>query len=180
MAIPPEQGSGAKIFSLTNAATICMHTDMHDDAQDMVRQLSTLWRANAGSVGTEEFNNIIEANVAYFEGMAAARRGDFAKARSAAETNARLVASQDNVRKMENYHDLMGIIFLREEKYDEAVEHYRQANLNAMYTKYHLARALEGAGKTDEAKALYREVANWNFNSVGYALVRKDAMARGG
>ena len=38
-----------------------------------------------------------------------------------------------------------------------------------------LARALQGAGQTDEANELLQEVANWNFNSVWFAMLRKEA-----
>ncbi len=43
-----------------------------------------------------------------------------------------------------------------------------------------MAMALEGSGQTDAAKALYRRVADWNFNSPAYALVRQEAMERAG
>jgi hypothetical protein len=49
-----------------------------------------------------------------------------------------------------------------------------------MYSKYHLALALDGAQQKDEARKLFKEVGEWNFNNVGYALVRKDALARAG
>jgi hypothetical protein len=58
------------------------------------------------------------------------------------------------------------------------VEHYRSANLADEYTRYHLALALEGAGQTEEAKKIFAEVATFNFNSVGFALVRADALKR--
>ena len=38
-----------------------------------------------------------------------------------------------------------------------------------------LAQALQGAGMTDEASDLLEEVANWNFNSVWFAMLRKEA-----
>ena len=34
------------------------------------------------------------------------------------------------------------------------------------------------AGNGEEAKRLFAEVATWNFNSVGFALVRRDARER--
>ncbi len=49
-----------------------------------------------------------------------------------------------------------------------------------MYIRYHLALAEEGAGNSAEAKKLFREVSEWNFNSVGFALVREDAAAKAG
>ena len=66
-------------------------------------------------------------------------------------------------------------------EYDEAVAHYEQADhANTMYVRYHLGLALAGAGQEDRAKTIFREVGEWNFNSVGFALVRKDALERAG
>jgi acyl-homoserine lactone acylase PvdQ len=81
---------------------------------------------------------------------------------------------------MENYHDLLGLISFLQKKYPQAVAEYRQADLTNMYNKYHLAQALEAANQGAEARKIFKEVANWNFNTVGYALVRKDAIARAG
>ena len=152
---------------------------MYDDAADILEMRASLLRQNADAVGTADYSAIQEANVAYWQGLLAARRGEFDTAKVLAKRNKELVEAQDNPRKMENYSDLMGLIELRQGNFEEAVEYYRGANLNTMYTKYHLALALEGAGETQEAKDLFKEVADWNFNSVGYALVRKDALARG-
>ena len=138
---------------------------------------SEMWDT-AKLVGTTEFKNIQEANIAYFDGLAAARKGDLASARQLAKTNAGLVAEQNNPLKMQQYHDLMGLIELKDGNHAQSAKHYRQANLNNIYTKYHLAMALDGAGEKDEAKRIYKEVAEFYFNSVGYALVRKDAMTR--
>jgi hypothetical protein len=58
------------------------------------------------------------------------------------------------------------------------MEAYKQANLNNIYVKYQMALALDGAGNQAEAKKLFREVSQWNFNSVTFALVRKEAIQR--
>jgi tetratricopeptide (TPR) repeat protein len=121
-----------------------------------------------------------EAQIAYHEGQLAAHRGDFKRALQLAKRNAELVARQQNARRMENYHDLVGLIYFLQRKYVQAVEQYRQSDLTNMYNKYHLALALDGAKQKDEARKLFKEVADWNFNTVGYALVRKDARARAG
>lgn len=178
MGIPEEQRNGVKVFTLTNGATICMHDDMFDDAERMLELRAGLLRSAAENVGTDEFRNIQEANIAYFAGQLAARRGDMGTARKMAAENRKLVADQKNPRRLENYHDLMGLIALKTRNFDKAIEHYGKANPNNMYSKYHLALAHEGAGQMDRARELFSEVANWNFNSIGYALVRKDAIAK--
>ena len=180
MDVPADQRMGAKVFALTNAAQIALHTGLNDDAGRVIGKLAAALRANAKIVGTEEFARIQEAQIAYQEGQLAARKGDYAQALSLAQKNSELVAKQQNPRKMENYHDLMGLISLAQKKYDEAVAQYRKADLTNMYNKYHLALALQGAGKTDEARKIFKEVGSWNFNTAGFALVRKDALARAG
>lgn len=181
MGLPANQRTGAKAFTLTNAVTIALHHNRLDDAQRELGQLAAILRANAQSVGTQEFSNIQEANIAYLEGQLAARRSNYAEAQRLAKKNADLVAAQSNPRKMENYHDLMGLIALLQKKYPEAVKEYRQADIkNNIYMKYHLALALEASGQSDEARRLFKEVGEWNFNSVGFALVRKDALAKAG
>ena len=73
------------------------------------------------------------------------------------------------------------MVALKQEDYERAIEHYRQANLSTspgpgdVKNIFMLARALQGAGKTDEANELLQEVANWNFNSVWFAMLRKEA-----
>jgi len=178
MNIPDHQKVGAKMFALTNDATICLHTGMYDDAERVLTKRTKLIKHNINEVGTAAYERAQMADVAYWDGLLAARRGDFAKAKELAAQNAELVEPDQNPRKMENYHDLMGLISLLQKNYEQAVEHYQRANLTTMYTKYHLALAYDGAGRKNEAKKMFSEVANWNFNSVGFALVRKDALHR--
>jgi len=59
-----------------------------------------------------------------------------------------------------------------------AVEHLRQGDPFDPYVKYQLAVATEGSGDAARAKQLFREVANYNFNTLGFALVRKDAQEK--
>ena len=40
---------------------------------------------------------------------------------------------------------------------------------------YMLATALHAAGRSDEANELLEKVANWNFNSVWFAMLRNEA-----
>lgn len=181
MGLPTDQRSGAKAFTLNNALTVALHHNLHEDARRVLDQFAAVLRNNARAVGTEEFSRIQEANIAYFEGQLAARRGDYREALNQAKKNASLVEPQSNPRKMENYNDLLGLINLLQGKHAAAVKAYRGADVtNNIYHKYHLAQALAGAKQQEEARRLFREVGVWNFNSVQFALVRKDALARAG
>jgi tetratricopeptide (TPR) repeat protein len=119
-----------------------------------------------------------EAQILFWESQLAARKGDFATAAAKAEEHKKLIENDRNPRRLEAYHSLLGLIELRKGNHAAAVQHYRNANLTDEYTRYHLALALEGAGQTEEARKIFADVAAFNFNSVGFALVRADAMKR--
>ncbi len=114
-------------------------------------------------------------------GKLAARQGNYAAAVAHAEEFAALLAEDENPRKLEPFHELLGLIAFKQQDYDGAIAHYRQANLSTsagpgdVKNIYMLARALQGAGQSDEADELLQEVANWNLNSVWFAMLRKEA-----
>ena len=77
-------------------------------------------------------------------------------------------------RKLEDYNFLLGYLGMQTEDYDNAIAHFEQTNPVNIYNKYMLALAHEKAGHGDEAMALYKEISDYNFNDVGYALVRNE------
>ena len=178
MDMPDDQRVGARILTYTNLAQICLHVGRYDEGARAIAGLSASLRANAQAVKKEEFTRNQEATIAYWEGQLAARRGDYAGALRFAAKNKELVDADANPRKLENYHEVLGLVHLLQKDYAKAAAEYRQANLTVMYTKYHLALALDGAGQHAEARALYKEVGEWNFNTVDFALVRRDALSR--
>ena len=179
MEIPEHQVAGAKIFTLTNQAVIALHEGLLDEAEEILAARAAAVRENAEAIGDPDFTRLQEANVLLWKGRLAARRGDFETAEAKAEEHRGLLEADANPRRLEGYYDLLGLVELRRDNHAAAVEQYRQANLTDIYVKYHLALAEEGAGNAEEARRLFAEVAGWNFNSVAFALVRKDALERG-
>jgi len=168
---------GLKIFAFGSAMNIALHHGMTDEAETLIADWSALMRVQSEKVGTDEFHRSQEAGIAYIEGMLAVKKGEFDKADEKANEVARLVEPDANPRKMEPVHEVRGAIALELGRYEEAAEHFQQGNhKNNIYIKYHLAKALEGAGQTDQAMKLYEDVATWNFNGIGAALTRKEAM----
>ena len=176
----PDQRLNAKVFALTNAATIAIWSGLYDDAQRILTTRTALMRENARIVGTPAFSNIQETQIAFFDGQLAAFRGDYKQAKTLAKKVAGLVAAENNPRKLEPYHELLGLVALRQKKYQEAVAEYRQADLTQLHNKYQLAQALEATQARDEAQRLYHEVAVNNFNTVDFALLRGEARKKAG
>jgi tetratricopeptide (TPR) repeat protein len=171
---------GLKINALSNAATIATHTGMFDEAETLLRQRSQLMMEQADAVGTEEFRRSQQADITYFDAWLAAKKGDYQTAQSLTNRMAELVEPDNNPRKMEPVHELQGLIALYQGKHSEATTQLEQGNTDNMYIRYSLAQAHEGAGDTEKAKELYRDVADNNFNSVDVALLRKDATQKAG
>ncbi len=178
--IPEEQVFGAKIFTLTNQATIALHHGFFTAAKNILTELATVVRANIESVDAPELARQQEANLLLWQSRLAARTGDYEGALTIVEDHRKLLENDNNPRRFEGYYGLLGLVELLRGNSSQAVLQLGKSDLNSMYVKYHLALAEEGAGNAEEARRLFKEVAEWNFNSVGFALVRKDALARMG
>jgi tetratricopeptide (TPR) repeat protein len=165
---------------LSNVAVIAIHTRNRPAAEQALRQLAPLLMQQADEAGNPAFRRGQQATIAYFEGWWAARRGDYAGAQKEAERINELLAPDANVRKLEPMHQILGFIALYQGNHRDAVGHLQQGNPFDPYIKYQLAVAAEGAGDASRAKKLFREVADYNFNAVGFALVRKDALQKAG
>ncbi len=169
---------GAKIGGLSNIAWIAIHTGDFAAAEASLKARTPLLMEQGAEGRSAAFQRGQEANVAYFESWLAARKGDYAGAGRAADRVATLVTPDANPRRMEPVHELKGFIALYQSKFRDAAGHFAQGNLDDPYVKYQYAVALAGAGDNAKAKQLFGELAVYNFNNVGYALIRKDAQQK--
>lgn len=176
--MPADQKIAGRRFILTNIADICFYYEMLDEADKAVTQLTASMAEAGVNSGDANFIRQQEINAAFWRGKLAARQGDYDAAMSEAETFASLAAEDTNPRKMERYHELLGLIALRQGDNAAAIEHYRHANLSTspgagdVKNIYMLATALNAAGETEEAHELMQQVADWNFNSIWFAMLR--------
>jgi tetratricopeptide (TPR) repeat protein len=172
--------TGSKIFALSEEAKIALHNRHLDVAQRAIDQLRTLFRQQAVAGKTDAFKRQSEVNIDYWEGMLAARRGDYATAKQKAQDIFTQMAPDQNPRKNEPAHEILGMTDYLQGNFQSAADHLAQANPDDVYIWYYRALALDGAGRTAEAKEFYRRAAGWNFNGSGTALVKKDATQKAG
>jgi tetratricopeptide (TPR) repeat protein len=175
MDVPDRPGS--KLFALETAAAISIHHGM-DASPGLVAQIAEIDRAQAAAAGSDEFRRRSDANVAYWEGMVAARRGDRAAAEAKAAEMMRLREPDRDPRKNDGAHALMGFAAFWSQDFAAAAAHFAQADPNDIYVTYHHALALDGSGHAAEARPMFQRVAAYTFNSAGLALVRADALRR--
>jgi len=176
MGIPEPRGT--KINALTNVALIAIHTKDFYAADAALKARTPLMMQQADQGGSAAFRRAQQANVAYFDSWLAARRGDYSGAQIAANRMAKLVEPDANPRKMEPFHQLMAFIALYQDNFKDAAAHFAEGNLQDPYIEYSYAVALDGSGQKDKAKQIFQALAIYNFNSLGYALIRKDAQQR--
>lgn len=176
MGTPAGQVKGFQVFALSSAAFAAMQAGMFDQAEAIVVRRNELQMAIADDVGTDDARRILMANCQFFDGMLAAFQGDTEGAAEHAAAIATLVEGDDDPRKLEGAHWVLGKSALQSGEYATAVSELRQADYqNNIFVRYHLALAEAGNGNSEEANKLFNEVATFNFNSVGFALIGKEA-----
>lgn len=178
MGVPEPEGE--KIETLNSEAIIATYAHRFDIAEKALGQARPLVLHSVQRVGTPEFRRGQEAGLAYADGIVAAFKGDFAAADAKAAEFQKLVAQDRNPTKNRPAHDLRGFVALFQKRYNDAIAEFDQGSPDNPFIWYHRALALEGAGRTDEAKAQFHRVATFNFSVAGYSAVRKDAVAKAG
>lgn len=177
MGVPDPRG--VKIGALSDIAVIAIHVRDFPAAEQALQRRSPLLLQQADEVTSAAFRRGQEANIAYFDAWLAARKADYTAAGRATDRVATLVSPDANPRKMEPVHELKGFIALYQGNFGEAAGHFAQGDLTNPYIRYQYAVALDGSGAKDRAKQLFRDLAVYNFNNSGYALIRKDAQRQG-
>jgi len=129
----------------------------------------------ASSMLTENRKNRLWMLSQENKALLAAQEGDFDKA-SAKATKIYEQASQvNNPADMKAFHMISGIIAYRQGDFAKAIEHLKQSEVNNPMAQYYLALSYQRNDDPDMANSLYTKVANWNENSLEYALVRNKA-----
>ncbi|HUP19709.1 MAG TPA: tetratricopeptide repeat protein, partial [Gemmatimonadota bacterium] len=178
MGVPEPRGQ--KIFALNTIARIAIHSGDGEAAASALERRDALMAEQAEQIGNESARRNARAAAAISQGELAAFSGDFATATDRAREYMTIIELEADPARDEPAHALLGYVALQQGNAEEAIAHFDQADPDNVYAQYWRALALEGAGRTDEAKALFGEVATNNFNSPELALVRAEAEAKAG
>jgi tetratricopeptide (TPR) repeat protein len=168
------KATASKYDMLSNAAQIAFHINDAQKLQTIVEAIGPLSEEIGNSMGANEAKLNQKSTMLYWKGVVNAMNKDFMNAMAKAEEMKTTLEPIQNPRKLEGYESLVGYINYQQKDYKGAIDHFEKTNMQDMYNKYWLAKAYEAAGKKDKATALYKEIANYNFNNIGYALVRNE------
>lgn len=124
--------------------------------------------------GSEEDMSKYSAEMNFINGLIAALEGNYEEADKLAEANKTNLTPINDPNKLEDYHFLKGDIAMRQGNYADAISNFELSGTDDMYSRYKLAMANKMAGNEEVANQLMQEVSSYNFNNIGYALVRKE------
>ncbi len=160
---------------LTSVATIAIHNNDGATLKNVVAMMMPLSKQVTMDLGNTAETKIFEkADSLHWQAMIAIVDGKFDQAKSILEAMKTALDPIKDPRKLEGYEYDMGMLSMKQKSYAEAVTHFEKADPTPIYNKYMLAKANEAAGNKDKAMTEYKEVAAYNFNDIGNALVRSE------
>jgi Flp pilus assembly protein TadD len=168
----------AKIGALDAEFQVALESGDFDAASRAIAQRTPLAREQVAGAVDETVKRISEGRIAYLDGLLAARQGDSVTAKSKADELSSALEATNDPQKDQGVHAILGVLALEQKDFKAAASHLAQANPNDVYLLYERAVALDGAGQSAEAKALFRKVSQYNFNSPDVAFVRREAAKR--
>lgn len=169
-----KKSAGQKLNLLTTSAAIAFNYNDAATLKQLVPMITPLSEQVNNDLGTAEGKSFAKSDALNWQALLAISEGKFDDAKSRAEEMKTALDPIKDDRKLENYHYLMGLISMKQKNYADAISHFEKSDLTQIYNKYWLAMANEAGGNKDKATALYKEVAAYNFNDVGNAMVRMD------
>ncbi len=182
MDIPESIKTSTKMNCTFNCATIAMHNGDSDLLKKQVERMRPLSAKLVTDVASQSIARNQQVNLIYWDAMAAAVEGNFEGAAAKAEEIKTIQEEVNDPLKLRQFNQIHAFVNFKQGNYDKALEYMAKLNQDDVYNKYWMAKANHKAGNKDKAMALFQEIADDNFNSVGYALVRsevKEILAKG-
>ena len=169
---------GAQINALDAEIQIATYSGDFASASRAIAQRAPLALEDVAGSSDEAVKRIAEGVTTYYEGMVAARQSDSVTAKAKADQLKKILATTNDPQKDQGAHAILGVLALEQKDFKAAASHLAQANPNDVYLMYERALALDGAGQSSEAKALFKKVSQFNFNSPDVAFARREASKR--
>ena len=169
---------GAKIGALDAEIQVATQIGDFATASRAIAQRAPLAREDVAGASDDNVKRVAESVTTYYEGMLAARQGDSVTANAKADELRKALAASSDPQKDQGVHAILGVLALERKDFAGAASHLAEANPNNVYLMYERALALDGAGKSSEAEALFTKVSRFNFNSPDVAFAHREAAKR--
>ena len=182
MDVPESIKTSTKMQCANSCANIAMHLGDAELLKKQVARMKPLSDKLVADVDSESIARDQKVNLLQWDAFAAAVEGNFADAAAKADEIKTMQEAINDPLKMRPYDEIHAFVNFKQGNYDEALQYMSKIDQDDIYNKYWIAMANHKAGNKDKAMALFQEIADYNFNDVGYALVRnevKEILAKG-
>ncbi len=174
MDIPKSNKTGTQMNCVYDCAMIAMHHGDTEHLKEMVEMMRPLSDKISNDVGSNATTAYQKANMHYWDAIASASAENYEDAITQAEMIKTTLESMNDPNKLRPYHRAQTFINYKQGNYEKALEHASELDRDNVYDAYWMAYANKMAGNTDKAMAIFEEIADYNFNFVGYALIRNE------
>lgn len=141
----------------------------------------SIWKKNSEMMGksglSEEIKNTWARVNLYTQTKTALVNKDMSAALKFALEFQKLAEKSEGIVQIRAAHELFGMIFIAEQKYEQAVQELMQTNVQNPQNMFRLAQAYEGMNDKPQALEYYQRAAFANsFNEISYAFIRLKAL----
>ena len=175
MDIPESNKNMAKMGCASDCAMIAMHYGDTEHLKELVEMMKPMSEQFSNEINTAVAASYQKANMHYWDAMASATEGDYEAAAEKADMIKRTLENIDDPNKLRPYHRVHAYVNYQKGDYEKALEHMANLDEDNVYDQYWMAKAYKMNGNEEKAMELFKEVADNNFNSVAYALVRNES-----
>ncbi|MCM8568867.1 tetratricopeptide repeat protein [Gramella jeungdoensis] len=172
--VPESNRNIGKFQAAITAAHIAMHDGDAKRLEQIVNNLKSISKKLTSDANSPTVTANQNAFMNYWDTMLLVTQKNYKEAMNKAETIKKAVDSLNNPDKLNPYHRALAIIHYNMGNTEKAVEHIDQTDEDYIHDKYWKAKIHEKAGNTEEAMALYEEIAEERFNSIEFALIRDE------
>ena len=164
----------AKSLYLQDCASIATFYNDAAKLKELIPQIEPLSIQIGNDLGTDEAKLSQKGAVLSLESLSAALDGKYEDAKAKAEEIKKTLEPLTDPTKLDGYEFALGFIAYKQKNFADAVAHFEKTQQISVYNKYWLATAYEANGNKDKANALYKEIVDYNFNGIEFALVRNE------
>ena len=148
------------------------HNQMEDEAFFSMNNVINLNKKRAGLLQNEYISSAIESEEQYLKAWVNILFGKYDQSRE----NLQILKSHQEKRNdptaMHGYYGLLGMVNLMEGNYDLALSNFENGDNTNIYFNYFKGLTLKASGQDEDARKIFKELANFNFSSWEIAIIR--------
>ncbi len=148
------------------------HNQMEDDAFLSMNNVINLNKKRAGLLQNEYISSAIESEEQYLKAWVNILFGNYDQSRENLQTLKSHQEKRNDPTAMHGYYGLLGMVNLMEGNYDLALSNFENGDNTNIYFNYFKGLTLKASRQEENARKIFKELANFNFSSWEIAIIR--------